>query len=511
MYGLVARAVRVSPDGLVYRFALRPEARFLDGTRLTARDAAFSLHLLEGKGNPIISQRLREMAGAEAVDDQTLVVRFVEKRARDVPLFVASLPIFSRAYYTAHNFDETSLETPLGSGPYKVGRFEAGRYIEYQRVADWWGAALPVSVGHEQFRRVALRILPGPRSRLRRLHCEELSVPGGVHLAHLGDPLRFPRHARRTGQARRAARRHALGCAGLVRQSAAAQIRQSATPPRLELRLRFRMDQQDHHVRLLFADPVGVPEFRHDGEGTAEPGGARAAGAVAGQGAGPGVRRAVLAAGLRWLRPGPCVVAQGHANSRRRRLSHQGWQAGQRQGRADHLRVPDRRTDLRAPPHAVHQEPQNARNRGDAADRRSRAVSRPGRRLRFRRHRGPVRLFDHTRGFAAHLFLLPGGGDQGLAEPRRHRRSRHRRPDREDHRRPDPPGTGDGGARARPCDPLRQLLGSPLVQGFASGRLLGRVRPSPNQPRYSRGIPETWWYDRDKAPSSRNRDRQVAP
>jgi microcin C transport system substrate-binding protein len=67
------------------------------------------------------------------------------------PLFVVGLPIFSRAYYTAHNFDETSLETPLGSGPYKVGGFEAGRYIEYQRVADWWGATLPVSVGQNNF------------------------------------------------------------------------------------------------------------------------------------------------------------------------------------------------------------------------------------------------------------------------------------------------------------------------------------------------------------------------
>jgi microcin C transport system substrate-binding protein len=151
MYGLVARTVRISPDGLVYRFTLRPEARFHDGTRLTARDAAFSFDLLKEKGHPNIQQRLREMAGVEAVDDQTLVVRFVEKRARDVPLFVAGLPIFSRAYYTAHNFDETSLETPLGSGSYKVGRFEPGRYIEYQRVADWWGAALPVSVGLNNF------------------------------------------------------------------------------------------------------------------------------------------------------------------------------------------------------------------------------------------------------------------------------------------------------------------------------------------------------------------------
>ena len=187
MYGLVARTVRISPDGLVYRFALRPEARFHDGTRLTARDAAFSLNLLKEKGHPIITQRLREMAGAEAVDDQTLVVRFVEKRARDVPLFVAGLPIFSRAYYTAHNFDETSLETPLGSGRLQ-GRPLRGRPLH--RVPEGGRLVGRGAAGQrraEQFRHAALRILPGPRSRLRRLHREELSVPRGVHLAHLGD------------------------------------------------------------------------------------------------------------------------------------------------------------------------------------------------------------------------------------------------------------------------------------------------------------------------------------
>jgi microcin C transport system substrate-binding protein len=151
MYGLVASAVRISPDGLVYRFALRPEARFHDGTKLTAHDAAFTFKLLKDKGHPIIQQRLREMAGVEAADDATLVVRFVEKRARDAPLFVAGLPIFSRAYYTARNFEETTLDVPLGSGPYKVGRFEPGRFIEYQRVADWWGANLPVNVGQNNF------------------------------------------------------------------------------------------------------------------------------------------------------------------------------------------------------------------------------------------------------------------------------------------------------------------------------------------------------------------------
>ena len=151
MYGLAAHKVRISADGLVYRFYIRPEARFHDGTKLTARDAAFSLNVLKDKGHPLITQQMRDVVGAEAADDEVVTVRFAPKRARDVPLFVAGLPIFSRAYYATHEFDQSTLDIPLGSGPYRVGRFEAGRYIEYLRVADWWGAKLPVSVGQYNF------------------------------------------------------------------------------------------------------------------------------------------------------------------------------------------------------------------------------------------------------------------------------------------------------------------------------------------------------------------------
>jgi microcin C transport system substrate-binding protein len=151
MYGLVARAVRVSADGLTYRFLLRPEAKFHDGTKLTAHDVAFSLNVLKEKGHPIITQLLRDFTGADAADDATVVLRFKPERARDVPLFAAGLPVFSRTYYDKRPFDETTLDVPLGCGPYKVGRFEPGRYIEYQRQQDWWGADFPVSRGQYNF------------------------------------------------------------------------------------------------------------------------------------------------------------------------------------------------------------------------------------------------------------------------------------------------------------------------------------------------------------------------
>ena len=151
MYGLAARSVRISDDGLTYRFSLRPEAKFHDGTPLTAHDVVWTLATLKQNGHPIIMQQLRDFKGAEAADDRTVVVHFAEKRARDVPLFVAGLPIFSRAYYAKQPFDQSTLEVPLGSGPYKVGRFEVGHFIEFERVKDWWGADLPVSRGQNNF------------------------------------------------------------------------------------------------------------------------------------------------------------------------------------------------------------------------------------------------------------------------------------------------------------------------------------------------------------------------
>jgi microcin C transport system substrate-binding protein len=151
MYGFAAKSVQISDDKLVYRFAMRPEARFHDGSKLTAKDAAFSINILKEKGHPLLHVQLRDMIKAEAPDDATVVVTFAEKRARDVPLFVASLPIFSQAYYANRAFDESTTDIPLGSGPYKVGKFDINRYIEFDRVKDWWASDLAINRGTYNF------------------------------------------------------------------------------------------------------------------------------------------------------------------------------------------------------------------------------------------------------------------------------------------------------------------------------------------------------------------------
>jgi microcin C transport system substrate-binding protein len=151
MYGLVARAVRVSEDRHTFRFLLRKEARFHDGSPLTAADVAFSLKILQTKGHPSIRQALRDMESAEAEAPDVLLVKLKPTHSREAILTVAGQPIFSAAYYGKHPFESTTLEPPLGSSAYKVGAFEVGRYICFERVADYWGRDLPINRGTANF------------------------------------------------------------------------------------------------------------------------------------------------------------------------------------------------------------------------------------------------------------------------------------------------------------------------------------------------------------------------
>ena len=154
VYGLLAQSVRVSADKLDYRFRLRPEARFLDGSKVTATDVAFSLNVLKEKGHPIYAQLLREVESANAEGDDVLHVRFVQGRSRDAHLIVVGMPVFSAAWWKGRDFAAATLDPPLGSGAYKVKTFEQGRFIEYARDPNYWGAKLPVNLGQNNFDRL---------------------------------------------------------------------------------------------------------------------------------------------------------------------------------------------------------------------------------------------------------------------------------------------------------------------------------------------------------------------
>ncbi|MCB1483493.1 MAG: ABC transporter substrate-binding protein, partial [Hyphomicrobiaceae bacterium] len=128
-------------------FKLRKDAKFSDGTPVTAADVINSFNLLKEKGSPAIGLALREVIKAEAPDDATVQYTFQGALVRDLPVILAGLPVLSKAYYDKKPFDETSLEPPLGSGPYLISDFKAGTYVTYKRRDDYWAKDLPVNRG----------------------------------------------------------------------------------------------------------------------------------------------------------------------------------------------------------------------------------------------------------------------------------------------------------------------------------------------------------------------------
>ena len=151
VYGLVAETADVAPDKMSVTFKMRPEAKFADGSPVTADDVVFSFETIKAKGHPAFSIPIRDVKSVEAIDPHTVRYTFEGTLVRDLPITVATLPILSKAYYTTHDFEKTSLEPPLGSGPYKVGPFKAGTYVTYVRRADYWAKDLPVNRGHYNF------------------------------------------------------------------------------------------------------------------------------------------------------------------------------------------------------------------------------------------------------------------------------------------------------------------------------------------------------------------------
>lgn len=151
VYGLIAESADVADDSKSVTFYLRPEARFSDGTPVTADDVVFSFDILKEKGHPLYAQMLRDVEKAEALAPATVRYTFKGDLVRDLPLTVAELPVFSAAYYKDRPFDQTTLDPPLGSGPYLVDDLKQGRTITYRRNPDYWAKDLPVNNGRWNF------------------------------------------------------------------------------------------------------------------------------------------------------------------------------------------------------------------------------------------------------------------------------------------------------------------------------------------------------------------------
>ena len=151
MYGLVAKSADVAADKMSVTFKLRSEAKFSDGTPVTAEDVINSFTLIKDKGHPALAMPMRDVAAAEILDAETIKFTFKGELTRDLPVILAGLPVLSKAYYATQAFEETSLKPPLGSGPYVIKDFSPGTHVTYKRREDYWAKDLPVNRGRHNF------------------------------------------------------------------------------------------------------------------------------------------------------------------------------------------------------------------------------------------------------------------------------------------------------------------------------------------------------------------------
>jgi microcin C transport system substrate-binding protein len=150
-YGLLAESIEMPEDRSWVAFTLRPEARWHDGKPVTVDDVIWSLETLKEKGAPFYRYYYKNVKSVEAAGERRVKFTFDQTTNRELPLIIGQLPILPKHYFEGREFDRTTLEPPLGSGPYRIKSFEPGRTVVYERVADYWGANLPVNRGSYNF------------------------------------------------------------------------------------------------------------------------------------------------------------------------------------------------------------------------------------------------------------------------------------------------------------------------------------------------------------------------
>ena len=153
LYGLLAESIDVADGRQTFTFKLRPEAKFSDGTPVTASDVVFSMETLRGKGRPNFKNSYSKISRVETPDGRTVI--FTQTAGdRELPLIVGVMPILSKAFWKGKTFDATTLDPIVGSGPYVIASIKPGESIVYAKNPDYWGKDLALTKGLWNFAEV---------------------------------------------------------------------------------------------------------------------------------------------------------------------------------------------------------------------------------------------------------------------------------------------------------------------------------------------------------------------
>jgi peptide/nickel transport system substrate-binding protein len=150
LYGLLAESIDASDDRKVMTFKLRPEAKFSDGSPVTAADIAFSLETLRAKGRPNFRTSYSKITKIETPDERTITFT-QDTPDRELPLIIGVMPIISKAFWQSRTFDTTTFDPIVGSGPYVIGEVKPGEAIVYRKNKEWWGKDLAIGKGFWNF------------------------------------------------------------------------------------------------------------------------------------------------------------------------------------------------------------------------------------------------------------------------------------------------------------------------------------------------------------------------
>jgi len=158
VYGLLAEAIKVAPDFGSVVFRIRPEARFHNGDPVLAEDVRHSHAMLSGKGaSPSVQTLLAGIRRVEVLESRLVRFEFAEK-SREQVFVAATMPVFSRKWGEGKPFDEIVEQHPILSGPYGIDKVDMPRRIEFRLNPEYWGKALAVRRGHNNFERVVYRM-----------------------------------------------------------------------------------------------------------------------------------------------------------------------------------------------------------------------------------------------------------------------------------------------------------------------------------------------------------------
>lgn len=154
LYGLIAESVETPPDRSYVEFTLNPDAKFSDGTPISVEDVIFSHSVLRDHGRPNHRSYYKKVAKVEKTGGRKVRFTFDGSGDREMPLIMGLMPVLPSHLLNAETFEKTTLEAPIGSGPYVIEKLDPGKTITYKRNPDYWGRDLPVNRGLYNFDRI---------------------------------------------------------------------------------------------------------------------------------------------------------------------------------------------------------------------------------------------------------------------------------------------------------------------------------------------------------------------